>query len=200
MTSRHFAIEGCIGVGKTTVAGLVAADLGCRFVGEKAELNPFLECFYRSPAQYALETELAFATVPYHQLKHAGKGLLVTDFTIEKDTIFAAMNLYGAEFACFDSLHRGLAAQLEKPDVVLFLRLPIEACLTRIRNRRISAESAITAEYLTALELGYMQHAESLGKVVEILPIDESQPPEAVAATALARIRELQSLRVPNAS
>jgi deoxyguanosine kinase len=183
MQSRHIAIEGCIGAGKTTLGCLVMQRLGGTFVAENAEQNPFLSKFCSEPLKYAFETELTFLLVHYHQLIHRPSGLLVADFTFRKDLIFARMNLLSTDLKCFEALYSELHARLRIPDEVVFLNVPPELCLSRIRARAIPREQNISLEYLRRLMAEYQLCLSELGATVHIVDVDEHHTANEIADT-----------------
>lgn len=189
------AIEGGIGVGKTTTAQIVAQRLGFDAVLERTEAHPFLAAFYEDPKRFALETELGFVLLHYHQLHAIHKSaFVVTDFSPVKDVAFARMNLRGEDIALFDHVYHRLHGRLSQPAFAVFLDLDIDEALNRIRNRGRSYELAITKEYLRRLREAYREISDRLAnhvRLVQILP-DDSR--EAVAEKVLSAIRESQIL------
>ncbi len=117
----YITVEGCIASGKTTVAKLLAAKRNSNLILEQFKDNPFLDKFYSNPSKYALETELAFVLIHYHQvfreLKQVKNGEYISDFHISKDLLFAKMNLNKEDLALFRSLYSALTRRLPKPDV-----------------------------------------------------------------------------------
>src|SRR4051794_32043403 len=100
------SVEGCIGAGKSTTARLVAESLGWGAVLEQTSAHPFLDAFYSDTALYALETELAFVLVHYHQLHPLGRSArFVSDFSPVKDLVFAEMNLPSRDLTTFMQLY-----------------------------------------------------------------------------------------------
>ncbi|MCB1866295.1 MAG: deoxynucleoside kinase [Chromatiales bacterium] len=155
-TRRFIAIEGPIGVGKTTLATRLAETLGAQLLLERPADNPFLDRFYRAPREAALATQLHFLLQREQQLRELRQGdlfrqALVADFMIEKDRLFAEITLDRAEFALYEQVQRHLAIDPPRPDVVLYLQASAPVLLERIARRGRPAERAIRAEYLDAL-------------------------------------------------
>ena len=154
------AIEGPIGVGKTTLAGRLAERLGLPLMLEPAAENPFLDRFYREGRRYALPTQLSFLLHRADQVsKLPTNDLLgprvVTDFLIDKDRLFAEITLDEHELALYDQIATSLAIDPPPPDLVIYLQAPVPVLLERIRTRGIGYEQRIDSEYLTHLSDSY---------------------------------------------
>ena len=153
------AIEGSVGSGKTTVARLLAGKRNSSLILEGHEANPFLDKFYPNPSRYALETELAFVLIHYHQIFHKLKQReqdeYVADFCISKDLLFAEMNLNKDDLALFRSLYSALTRRLPKPDVMVYLKCSDELILKRIKQRNQGNENSIDPEYFVKLNNRY---------------------------------------------
>lgn len=180
MTGR-VAIDGLIGSGKSTTASLLAMRRKVAFVGEQAQINPFLAKFYLEPSVFAFETELCFLLIHYHQLVHIPQSEYVSDFTLGKDLIFASMNLRGDDLKVFECLYRELCGRLQMHETTVYLSVSPETCLNRIRSRGIASEGKISIEYLTRLHIAYQNGIHLLGTRVEIVAVDERDSPEVVA-------------------
>lgn len=156
---KYIAVEGCIGVGKTTVARLLTGKIQSHLVLERFEDNPFLKKFYEDPVKYALETELCFVLIHYHQLKEASelqKGdYIISDFCIEKDKIFANLNIKGEYFNLFKEFHNRLSNFLPQPDIMVCLHCTDELILQRIKERNREEETLIKADYFLKLNNYY---------------------------------------------
>lgn len=154
------AVEGVIGVGKTTLVQRLTHALGGRAVLEGFEDNPFLEDFYRDREGHALSTQLFFLMARFRQQEELAQADLfrphtLADYLFDKDRVFAAINLAPAELAIYDQLFEVLQPQVPTPDLVIHLRADVEVVLERIRYRGRPYELGIEAEYLLALERGY---------------------------------------------
>lgn len=158
---HHVAVEGPIGVGKTSLVERLAA----RFSGVKVledVTNPFLEPFYRGVPGAAFQVQIFFLLSRYQQHLELRQpelftSLVVADYTMAKDRIFARLNLSEAEFSLYDRLYRLLVPGLPKPDLVVYLEASVEVCLERIRKRGRSYERTIDPEYLRRLKEAYAE-------------------------------------------
>ncbi|GIX31902.1 MAG: deoxyguanosine kinase/deoxyadenosine kinase [Porticoccaceae bacterium] len=156
---RFIAVEGSIGVGKTTLARRLAEAFGYALLLERAEENPFLEGFYRE-GRGALKTQLFFLFQRAEQLAELRQGDIfapgrVADFLIHKDPLFARVTLDDDEFRLYWRVWEQLAVDVPRPDLVIFLQAPTEVLLERIRRRGVPMEAAISPAYLEALNEAY---------------------------------------------
>lgn len=152
----YIAIEGPIGVGKTTLAKKLAEVLEYPTLFEPAAENPFLDRYYREGRRHALPTQLFFLLHRARQMADiGGSGLvgntLVADFLIEKDDLFAKLTLDENEYALYRQIHENLAIEAPRPDLVIYLQAPQNVLLQRIYRRGINYERDIGADYLNAL-------------------------------------------------
>lgn len=160
---RYIAIDGPIGTGKTTLARMLAQDLGGRVVLEPMERNPFLGEFYKDRKKNAFKTQLFFLLNRYQQqleLKQQDlfHTITVCDYTFAKDSIFAEINLGEDELALYNTVFRLLNEQLPKPDLVVYLQASTPVMLQRIKQRKWEAERAISEEYLEHLAEAYNRY------------------------------------------
>ncbi|MBR2197155.1 MAG: deoxynucleoside kinase [Fibrobacter sp.] len=158
----HFlAIEGVIGVGKTTLARIIAERWNAFCIEENFAENPFLEKFYENKEAYAFQTQLFFLLDRHKQLQNTGlqsdlfHDLLVCDYTFDKDQIFAAQNLSDSEYTMYEQVARSLDKDLPKPDLVVYLQASVPTLLNRIRGRGRQMEKAIEGNYLKDLQERY---------------------------------------------
>ena len=159
---RHIAIEGPIGVGKTTLAGQLAERLGAELMLEQPAENPFLWRFYQDRPGYAFQTQLYFLFQRERQMRSlAQPGMfapaVVSDFMFAKDALFARLNLSDEEYRLYAQMHQPIAAQLREPDLVVWLQGSAETLLTRVRKRGIAAEHGIDLGYLERLGNAYAE-------------------------------------------
>ena len=156
----YIAIEGPIGVGKTTLARRLAASLGARVLAEAPESNPFLGDFYANPRGYALQTQLFFMLQRARQIDALRQtdlftGGCVADFMFDKDPLFAGLTLSGAELALYHDLYARLAWQAPVPDCVIYLHAPVSVLIQRVRQRARSAEHGLQADYMADVVAAY---------------------------------------------
>ncbi len=158
----YVAIEGPIGVGKTTLARLLAEALGAEPLLEVVEENPFLPLFYQDPKRYAFKAQAFFLLSRYRQLSRLKErplfGGVVADYLFDKDAIFASLTLEGPEWDLYLELYRELSPRLPAPDLTVYLRAPVPVLLERIKKRGRPFERAIDPAYLEALSQAYERH------------------------------------------
>jgi deoxyguanosine kinase len=176
------AVEGVVGAGKTTASSLIGESSGLVMVEERAELHPFLADYYEDPRQFAFETELAFMLIQLRELKTiVAPGGVVSDFAPAKNLIFARLQAGEADVALLETVDARLWRDLPRPDVVVYLDLPLEVCLRRIAERGREYEQGLTLPDLERIEDAYRRSLESLGQEVRKLELDGREPPEEVA-------------------
>ena len=160
---RYIAIEGAIGVGKTSLAKILANQFGWRLVQEEVGHNPFLERFYEDPRKFAFQTQLFFLLSRYRQQRELAQGNLfekgvVSDYVLAKDKIFALINLEDDEIALYDSIYRLLVPTVPRPDMVIYLQARPEVLLSRVRKRGVEYERNISLDYLKTLSDAYNEY------------------------------------------
>ena len=159
--ARHIVIEGPIGAGKTALALRLAGQLGARTMLEQSSSNPFLGRFYQDPKRYAMQSQLFFLFQRIDQLRELSQpdffagGKIVSDFLLEKDPLFAQMNLADDEFQLYSQVYRALAPQTPKPDLVIYLHATPATLINRVRKRSIEAERRMGEGYLSLLAERY---------------------------------------------
>jgi deoxyguanosine kinase len=179
----YLAIEGPIGVGKTTLARVLQPQFRAQLVLEAFEENPFLSDFYADRATYAFQTQLFFLLSRYHQQQGISQALLnpsstrpslVSDYTFAKDRLFAQLNLRDDELALYDHLHDVLAQSIPQPDLIVYLFADTEILLQRIASRDRPYEREMDHDYLDAVRRAYVSFFSSyLG--APVLPIDTNE-------------------------
>ena len=157
----YIAVEGPIGVGKTTLTDHLAAALGYQALHEPVTENPFLDEFYRS-GRHALATQLYFLLHRARQVQDINPNdllgnRLVADFLMAKDRLFARMTLDEQEFGLYEQISSTLNLQAPEPDLVIYLQAPTEVLLSRIRSRGIAFEQHIEPNYLESLIESYTE-------------------------------------------
>lgn len=157
---KLIAVEGPIGVGKTTLARRLAEDFKADLMLESIDDNPFLERFYASPKSMGLATQLSFLMQRVQQLESLqatgfDADVCVTDFLIEKDRLFAQNTLDSDELALYDSIHQRVLKATPVPDLVIYLQAPVDVLLRRIDKRGRGFEKPVSSTYLHQLSDAY---------------------------------------------
>ena len=157
---RYIVIEGPIGVGKTSLAMLLAKEFNARCILEKPEENPFLPHFYQDRKKYAFQTQIFFLLNRFQQQKEISQldlfnQITLCDYLFAKDRIFASLNLDDHELTLYEQIFQLLNGQLPSPDLVIFLQARPEVLLHRIKSRNVTYEKEIDLEYLKTLTEGY---------------------------------------------
>jgi len=156
----YIVVEGPIGCGKTTLARMLADKFPVDYLSEKAEINPFLPRFYQDAPRYALPTQLFFLFQRANQVADLSQRdmfakPIVADFFLEKDPIFARLNLDDEEFSLYLQIYQHLQLKAPKPDLVIYLQTPVDALVARVEDRGVSYEQDIPREYLERLANAY---------------------------------------------
>lgn len=156
------AVEGPVGVGKTTLAKRLASTFNYQTLLEQAEENPFLERFYQNRRQSALATQLFFLFQRAQQIQDLRQSdifepVRVADFLIEKDPLFARINLDSDEYQLYEKVFRQLTIDAPQPDLVIYLQASTDVLLQRIESRGIGYEQGITRGYLESLNEVYSE-------------------------------------------
>ena len=159
----YIAIEGPIGVGKTSLAQLLSKELGARLVLEDFEDNPFLPDFYNDPERFGFQTQLFFLLQRYRQQQDLRQvdlfqKLLITDYMFVKDRLFASLNLDDKEMHLYDTVASLLERNIIKPDLVIYLQADTDILMKNIEKRGRNMERNITWEYIDALNQVYTEY------------------------------------------
>ena len=157
---KYIAIEGPIGVGKTTLANKIAESFNYDAFLEQPAEKPFLKNFYRNPSQSALATQLFFLFQRMQQIQDLKQRSLfenvrVADFLIEKDRLFAEVTLSNEEMILYDKVYEHITIDAPTPDLVIYLQAPIEILKERITKRGNINEQYLTLDYLERLNDAY---------------------------------------------
>jgi deoxyguanosine kinase len=157
----YIAIEGVIGVGKTTLARRLQPIFDSGLLLEVFEENPFLSDFYSDRARYAFQTQIFFLLSRYHQQRRTVNELLaqsdqlVADYTFEKDALFAQINLHGDELEMYYRVHEALAEKIVPPELVVYLRAETDTLMQRIAQRDRHYERNMERAYIEELNQAY---------------------------------------------
>lgn len=157
---NYIVVEGPIGVGKTSLVQKLADTFKSEALFEEPQENPFLERFYHSPRQFALPTQLSFLFQRSKQISALKQGDMfkpgcVADFMLEKDRMFAGINLEDDELRLYDQVYQHLQLDLPVPDLVIYLQAPVPVLQERIRKRGIDYERNMDSAYLESLVEAY---------------------------------------------
>ena len=159
----YIAIEGPIGVGKTSLAQLLSKELGARLVLEDFEENPFLPDFYNDPERFGFQTQLFFLLQRYRQQQDLRQvdmfqKLLITDYMFVKDRLFASLNLGDKEMQLYDTVASLLERNIIRPDIVIYLQADTDVLMKNIEKRGRNMEKNVTWEYIDALNQVYTEY------------------------------------------
>ena len=201
----YLAIEGVIGVGKTTLARLLQPAFEASLMLEIFEENPFLSDFYSDRARYAFQTQIFFLLSRYQQQRHGVQSLLtaesslISDYTFEKDSLFARVNLAGDELEMYYRVHEALGEKITHPDLILYLRASTPVLMQRIARRDRPYERQMEWGYIDTLNREYDRFFVTSGDAktpvltIETDTLDYVQNPADLAAVE-NRIRRALSL------
>jgi deoxyguanosine kinase len=157
----YIAIEGVIGVGKTTLARLLQPAFQSELVLEVFEENPFLSDFYSDRQRYAFQTQIFFLLSRYYQQRRSVPEILkrgealISDYTFTKDALFARINLIGDELDMYYRVHDALAEKIPLPNLIVYLRADLEVLMQRIASRDRPYERNIERDYINQLAQAY---------------------------------------------
>jgi deoxyguanosine kinase len=157
----YFAIEGVIGVGKTTLARMLQSEFEAELVLEVFEENPFLSNFYSDRARYAFQTQIFFLLSRYHQQRRnisdrlSDVKAIISDYTFEKDALFARVNLAGDELEMYYRVQEALAEKVTSPDLFIYLRANTDTLMKRIALRDRPYERQMERSYIDQLNNSY---------------------------------------------
>ncbi len=157
----YIAIEGAIGVGKTTLARLLQPSFDAGLLLEVFEENPFLSDFYSDRERYAFQTQIFFLLSRYHQQRRTVTDILslderlISDYTFEKDALFAQINLESDELEMYNKVHEALAEKITIPDLIVYLRADTDTLMGRIALRDRTYERSMERAYIEEVNQAY---------------------------------------------
>ena len=174
----YIAIEGVIGVGKTTLARLLQPAFDAEVLLEVFEENPFLSDFYSDRARYAFQTQIFFLLSRYHQQNNnvpnilANGKSLISDYTFAKDALFAGINLKGDELNMYHKVHDALGEKIPKPNLLVYLQATTDTLMSRIAFRDRPYERQMERAYIDELNVEYDEFFSKPFDHTPILKID----------------------------
>jgi deoxyguanosine kinase len=182
----YVAIEGVIGVGKTTLARLLQPAFQSALVLEVFEENPFLSDFYSDRQRYAFQTQIFFLLSRYYQQRRSVPEILkrgeslITDYTFAKDALFARINLVGDELDMYYRVHDALAEKIPLPSLIVYMRADPDVLMQRIASRDRPYERNMEREYINQLNQAYDaffvdNQARNVGGNVPVLTLDTNE-------------------------
>lgn len=177
----YIAIEGVIGVGKTTLARMLQNTFDAEVLLEVFEENPFLSDFYSDRARYAFQTQIFFLLSRYHQQNNnvpktlaEGKNL-ISDYTFAKDALFAGINLKGDELDMYHRVHEALGEKIPKPDLLVYLQATTDTLMNRIAFRDRPYERQMERSYIDELNQAYEEFFSKPYDHTPVLKIDTNE-------------------------
>ncbi len=195
---KSIAVEGVIGVGKTSLCRILTEEWKAQLVLEEPHKNPFLEDFYRDPRHFAFQVQLNFLFARYNQLiRHKQMNLFnevtVCDYLFDKDKIFAYLNLDERELVLYEKIIEFMERDVHRPDLVVYLQSSVPRLMNNIRIRNRSYERDMDEAYIKQLNEAYnsffLSYRRSPLLIVNAVEIDFVNNPEHREAL-LARLRE----------
>jgi deoxyguanosine kinase len=174
----YIAVEGVIGVGKTTLVRMLHKSFEAHICLEVFEENPFLSRFYEDRERYAFQTQMFFLMSRYHQQRREIPGVLaenmslISDYTFDKDAIFAEINIAGDELEMYHNIHRELAEKIPDPDLTVFLRAKTDTLMSRIAQRDRPYERNMERSYIALLAETYNNYFARPNQAAPVLIID----------------------------
>lgn len=176
MANNYIAIEGVIGIGKTTLVRLLQSHFQAQILLEVFEENPFLADFYQDRGRFAFQTQIFFLLSRYHQQHKAvpdalQQGTLISDYTFAKDELFAWLNLKDDELAMYGRVHDALSEKIPKPDLIVYLRAEHETIMRRIAQRDRPYERDMDPGYIRELAAAYEAWLTNLQEI-PVLTVD----------------------------
>jgi deoxyadenosine/deoxycytidine kinase len=161
--ARYIVIDGPIGVGKTSLATLLAPELNARLIFERAEENPFLSDFYHDPARFRFQTQIFFLMSRFAQQEEFSQHdlfnqITISDYLFAKDRIFAYLNLNDHELTLYEQIYKMIEPKVVRPDLVIYLQADTETILRRIKQRARPFEKEVSRDYIEAVNDAYSHY------------------------------------------
>ncbi len=199
----YIVIEGPIGCGKTTLGQMLSEKFHVQLLSEKADENPFLSRFYQDAQRYALPTQLFFLFQRSRQISDMNQRDMFTtptvaDFFLEKDPLFARLNLDDEEYTLYHQIYTHLQLKSPKPDLIIYLQTPVDELAERIEERNISYEQEIPREYIERLADAYSEFFHSYDAAPVLIVNNEKLniiKDEAALNLLIERICQIKSSR-----
>ena len=160
INNKYIAIEGAIGVGKTTLAKTISNTMKCQTLFEDYADNPFLKKFYDENQTNSFSTQLYFLLKRIDQSEKINRtnDMLISDFYFGKDELFAKLNLSELEFEMYDSIRKKLNFIPPLPDLIIYLQASTDILIERIKKRGLDTEKNIKKKYIESVNDLYMKH------------------------------------------
>jgi len=177
----YIAIEGVIGVGKTSLARLLKNPFRSNILLEIFEENPFLSKFYEDRVRYAFQTQMFFLLSRYYQQRRGVSDLLsdnrilISDYTFDKDALFARNTLEGDELEMYNQLHAVLAEKIPEPDLIVYLRATTDTLMRRIALRDRPYERDMDRDYIDMVNVAYDDYFLQAKSGKQVLVIDSDE-------------------------
>ena len=199
----YIVVEGPIGCGKSTLAKLLSNKFGANMFSEKADRNPFLPKFYEDMKHYALSTQLFFLFQRAEQINDLNqrdffKSGIIADFFLQKDPIFANLNLDNEELKLYTQIYNYLHPKAPIPDLVIYLQTPVDLLRKRVEKRNIKYEQKISTEYLEKIAESYSNYFHNEHKSNVLIVNNENidlLKDKSALNMMIERIEEISSVR-----
>ena len=178
---NYISIEGAIGAGKTTLARMLSKYYGSKLILEQFEDNAFLPKFYNDPDRFAFSLELSFLAERYQQIRKNELGpnlfgdLVIADYFLSKSLVFASSNLKDDEYKLFREVFDIMFQSVPKPDLLVYLYVPVDKLMGNIRKRGRRYEQNISFEYLERIQNQYLEFLRKYADQLRVLVLDVSE-------------------------